>query len=95
MRISNEREYVLVSVKWTRSFLMFWGSETKDDEKRSFGGYTMDIKGCEKYTKSELEERGHKFWNNEKYFELDKTESYGVKLNDLDKFGQRKEIIWM
>ena len=43
-----KRDYVLVSRKWSQATLVFWGSFTKDDNKRSFGGYTNDINVCER-----------------------------------------------
>ena len=36
--------------------LLFWGSLTDDNAKRSFGGYTCQIDKCERYTRQELEE---------------------------------------
>lgn len=94
--ISKNREYVLVSWKWSwnKDHLMFWGSQSKDDERRSFGGYTMDVENCEKYTKDELNKENHLFWEGQKVRDLDTDETYAVKLSDLRHFGQRKTIIW-
>lgn len=96
MFINNRREYVLLSWKWSynKDILMFWGSQTEDDEKRSFGGYTMDVEGCEKYTKEELVKAHHRFWNGQKMYELDTDQSYAIKLSDLHKFGRKKTIIY-
>lgn len=49
-----KREYVLVSRKWSKSTLVFWGYYTKDNKERSFGGYTNDINVCERYTLEEI-----------------------------------------
>ena len=54
MKISDKRLYVLVSVKWTRDSLVFWGRLSKDEEQRSYGGYTDDFSSCERYTLEEL-----------------------------------------
>lgn len=60
----NERKYVIVcnqhSGMW-RGTLLFWGHRTKDDEDRSFGGYTSDIDECERYSIEELKEKGYHF----------------------------------
>lgn len=53
------RNYVIVCnrYKGIGGSLQFWGHKTKDNEKRSFGGYTSDFNACEKYTLEELEKR--------------------------------------
>ena len=63
MNVSKDRQYVIVCREHKALLspaLLFWGSLTDDDAKRSYGGYTMDIDKCERYTKDELEKwRGH------------------------------------
>ena len=53
-----ERNYVICSTRHKSMFggfvMLFWGSRTKDNEERSFGGYTSDIEKCENYTLEEL-----------------------------------------
>lgn len=94
MEISKERCYVLLSVKWTRQgSLMFWGSLTEDDKKRSFGGYTDDINACEKYTYEEVASRAWDFhkYNDERLNELKQIDSDGtwiVHIEDLSKLGR-------
>jgi len=73
---------------------MFWGTQTEDDEERSFGGYTIDVDDCEKYTKQEIVDRGHLFWEGQELFQLDTDESYAVKLDDLRQWGRKKTIIY-
>lgn len=97
MEVSKDREYVLLSWKWcwNKDHLVFWGHQTKDGEERSYGGYTMDLDTCEKYTEEELVKERHKFWKPHwRLFDLDRSESYAVKLSDLHKFGQKKTIIY-
>jgi hypothetical protein len=90
------REYVLVSWKWSwkKDHLVFWGKETRFEEPRSYGGYTMDLNSCEKYTSEDITNKGHVFWNNQKPHELDRSESYAVKISDLHNFGKTKTIVW-
>lgn len=99
MEMSKEREYVLVSVKWSRGdHLVFWGTQTEDDQPRSYSGYNMDLETCEKYTKEEVKEEYHPIWNGQKFWELKKEcwdGSWAVKVEDLHHFGQKKTIIWM
>lgn len=97
--ISKDREYVLLSVKWSKDgYLVFWGTQTKDDEKRSYSGYTMDLETCEKYTYEEAVNEHHPEWKGQKFWELQKEcwdGTWAVKIKDLHVFGQRKAIIWM
>ncbi len=101
MTISPEREYVLLSVKWSKDgYLVFWGTQTKDEEKRSYSGYTMDLDTCEKYTYDEAvkESVDRLEWKGQKFWELKKEcwdGTWAVKLSDLHNFGQKKTIIWM
>lgn len=55
--MSTERKYVLVSAKWTKEYLVFWGRLTKDEDERSFGGYTSDLNSCERYSLDEVKDR--------------------------------------
>lgn len=57
--INSERKYVIVCNEhkaMLKDTLLFWGSLTDDNSKRSFGGYTCQIDKCERYTRQELEE---------------------------------------
>ncbi|MBN3420684.1 hypothetical protein [Clostridium botulinum] len=59
-----ERNYVVVCNrhKGISGSLLFWGSKTEDNaKKRSFGGYTSDFNGCEKYMLEEIEQSGYNF----------------------------------
>lgn len=49
---------MLLSQKWSRGQLIFWGRLTDDDEERSFGGYTNDSSQCERYSLQELKNEG-------------------------------------
>ncbi len=56
-KIKPERKYVIVSNKHSGGWggcMLFWGSLTEDNEKRSFGGYTQGIDRCERYTLDEI-----------------------------------------
>ena len=58
MNVSEDRQYVIVCRRHKALLspaLLFWGSLTDDDAKRSYGGYTMYINKCERYTRDELE----------------------------------------
>lgn len=56
-KISPDRKYVIVCNEhagmWAGCAL-FWGQLTRDEEKRSFGGYTVGIDRCERYTMDEI-----------------------------------------
>ena len=58
MNVSEDRQYVIVCRRHKAILpqaLLFWGSLTDDDMERSYGGYTMDIDKCERYTRNDLE----------------------------------------
>ena len=57
VKISRDRKYVIVCNKSSGMWagcMLFWGQLTRDDEKRSFGGYTTDVDKCERYTMEEI-----------------------------------------
>lgn len=94
MEIDKERSYVLLSVKWTRGSLIFWGTVTTDNAaRRSFGGYTDDINICEKYTFEEARKESSHFheYKGETLRSLKKIEEEGtwiIDIRDLDKLGR-------
>lgn len=61
----DERNLVAVSIKHTIYGWKFgmpcwlWGSRTKDEEKRSFGGYTQYPNNAEVYSLEEWQESGY------------------------------------
>lgn len=83
-----KRDYVLVSRKWSKSTLVFWGTYTKDSKERSFGGYTNDINVCERYTLEEIISEGSHFrpfdiktfWNRS-----NSDETFYVTIEELEK----------
>jgi hypothetical protein len=55
--IAKNRKYVILCTKYKSVFpgaLLFWGSLTTDNEKRSFSAYTSDIDSCEHYSLDDL-----------------------------------------
>ena len=72
---------------------MFWGTKTKDDEERSFAGYTDDINACERYTFNEArnERHSHYEYNDEtleQLMNIDRDGTWIVHINDLEKLGK-------
>lgn len=65
----NERNLVAVSIKHTEYKWKFgkpcvlWGHRTKDEEKRSFGGYTEFPQNAEIYSLKEWHESGYAHGN--------------------------------
>lgn len=52
---NSERKYVLMTSKHASvEHPLFWGSRTKDNEKRSFGGYTSDPNKAELYLMDDI-----------------------------------------
>ena len=101
--MNKNKKYMIVTKRHegiVNNALLFWGHLTDDNEKRSFGGYTVDINKCEKYTREELEQF-RKGRNDDKnsmpfYDETDKPNYYIkhsdllVTMEDLQKLGYRK-----
>ncbi|WP_125710120.1 hypothetical protein [Lacticaseibacillus porcinae] len=53
--MSNERKYLLMTSKHSdKKHPLFWGSLTKDDEARSFSGYTNWPDKAEHYPSEEI-----------------------------------------
>lgn len=94
MELNNDREYVLLSVKWTRGSLMFWGGLTPDEsERRSFGGYTDDITACERYTYNEARKERIEFHDYEGHtlremYQIDDEGTWIIRISDLEKLGR-------
>ncbi|MBD8013853.1 hypothetical protein [Planococcus wigleyi] len=94
MKIDPARKYVLLSVKWTKNTLVFWGSLTDDNEKCSYGGYTDDIDSCERYTLEEIKNESSYFYEygGEPFYKLKKMEQDGtwaIRVDELDKLGRK------
>lgn len=93
-----DREYIIVCNKHKSNFrgaLLFWGHKTEDNEKRSFGGYTSDINGCEMYTLKEIEEKHYHFpvYKNDMSFDdFLKLDDVIIKKSDLLRFKELKTM---
>lgn len=89
-----DREYVILSLRHTgiiKDALLFWGVYTQDKEERSFGGYTVDITKCEKYTLEEIQKEKIKIYGIDFKDQAPKTiDDYAIKISDLFKLGYRK-----
>lgn len=98
MKVNDERCYVLLSIKWcTEGTLVFWGRRTLDDKERSFGGYTNDINACERYTFDEArnERHTHHKYNEgtlEELMNIERSGTWIVHIDDLDKLGRRSTV---
>jgi hypothetical protein len=61
----GERKYLAVSIKHSEykwkfgKPLILWGHRTKDEEKRSFGGYTQFPNNAEVYSLQDWRESGY------------------------------------
>lgn len=90
-----KRDYVIVSTQYIRDGLVqFWGRNTKDDEPRSFGGYTRDLDTCEKYTRKELVNSGYRFPFFRKNMNWKRTGNFYIKISDLDQLGRKMTVIY-
>jgi hypothetical protein len=87
-----KRDYVVVCVRHMRgSELMFWGGYTKDNEKRSFGGYTTDLDRCERYTEQEINNSSYNFPFYNKNMAWKKEEDFAIKISELKEIYSTKQ----
>ena len=98
--MNKDRKYMIVTKRHEGAVdnaLLFWGHLTGDNDKRSFGTYTVDIEKCEKYTKEELKQyrKGDKasmpFFNetdSHEYFI--RCRDLLVTMDELEELGYRK-----
>lgn len=93
------RNYVIVCnrYKGIGGGLLFWGTKTEDDNKRSFGSYTSDFNSCEKYTLNEIDKSGYKFpvygrdVNHDNFREV---EDFAIDVKRLERLGHRPMLIY-
>ena len=93
------RDYVIVCNEHNSMWngcLLFWGHHTKDNENRSFGGYTSDIEKCERYTLEEIRDKNYHFPVYDKRmstFSFRKHDDVIIKLSQLEKLGYAKMTV--
>lgn len=93
--MDKNRKYMIATKRHEgliREALLFWGHLTKDTEERSFGGYTVDVNNCEKYTKEELEEYRKRKFSEETMLFLDETELPLLQLLNYDLFVTMEDL---
>lgn len=94
-----ERNYVIVCNRHSGidGSLLFWGNKTKDNQKRSFGGYTSDFNNCEKYTLEDIEKSDCKFPVYGKELHHDnwrEAEDFIIEISRLKALGYRPMMIY-
>lgn len=93
------RDYVIVCNRHKSIYggLLFWGLKTKDEEKRSFGGYTGDINSCERYTLEEATNNGYNFpvygkgCNHDNFKQFD---DFIIEIKRLERLGYKPITIY-
>lgn len=92
--MANERNLVAVSIKHTKYRWKFgmpmwlWGRRTKDDEKRSFGGYTQYPNNAEVYS---LEDWAKSGYTNSDWMKID--EPVKLCVNFCKKYKQYDTVL--
>ena len=94
-----ERNYVVVCNRYrgVSGSLLFWGTNTKDNEERSFGGYTSDFNACEKYTLEEIKQSGYEFpiyGNGVNHDNYKKVDDFAIEIKRLRRLGHRPMLIY-
>ena len=90
----NERNLVAVSIKHTEYRWKFgkpcilWGHRTKDDENRSFGGYTQFPNNAEVYS---LEDWANSNYKNCQYMKID--EPVHMEVNFCKKYKKYNTVL--
>ena len=94
--MNKNRKYMIATKRHEgliRDALLFWGHLTEDNEERSFGGYTVDINKCEKYTKEELEEYRKRKFSEETMLFLDETKKPCWQLKNYDLLVTMEDLV--
>ena len=99
MKVVIDRDYVIVCNRHkgiaNGGALLFWGGYTKNEEERSFGGYTSNFEECEKYTLEEAtDKKGYNFsvYKGEKLW--GKHSDFVIRIDQLEKLGYRPMKIY-
>lgn len=91
------RDYVIVCFRhksFIKDALLYWGELTEDEDKRSFGGYTIDIEKCERYTYDEVKD-SFKVYGIDVQGGISKSiDDIAIKVEDLEKLGYRRFTIY-
>ena len=92
-RGTEKREWVLVTTRhpdMAGGALLFWGRLSPDHAKRrDFGGYTIDLDACERYTMTELRDHGEALAAEDFDIERWRDQSdFGVRVSDLPLLGR-------
>lgn len=94
-----DRNYVVVcnEHKGIAGSLLFWGSKTEDNQKRSFGGYTSNFNECEKYTLDEIDNSDYRFpvyGRDINHDNFKKVEDFAIEIKRLERLGHRPMLIY-
>lgn len=89
-----KRDFVLLSVKWTRDRLMFWGRKSEESQPRSYGGYTEDVELCERYTFEEARSERIDFHEYEgesiaRLKQINPDGTWIIRIDELEKLGSK------
>jgi hypothetical protein len=94
-----DRKYVVIcnEHKGIGGALLFWGTKTKDEDRRSFGGYTNDFNMCERYTLAEINNSGYHFpvygkdLNHDNFSKID---DFAIEVSRLKRLGYKPKLIY-
>lgn len=93
------RNYVVICSRYKGigGSLLFWGRKTKDDDERSFGGYTSDFNECEKYVLEEIDNSDYKFpvyGRDINHDNFESVEDFAIEISRLKRLGHRPMLIY-
>ena len=93
----DDRKYVVVCNRhdsnYGKSILLFWGCYSKDNEKRSFGGYNTDLNECEMYSLNDILSSGYNFKEYTPQCDWKKFDDFYIALEDLKDIGVIRTIV--
>lgn len=97
LKTTISRNYVVVCNrhKGLAGALLFWGVKTKDNEERSYGGYTSNLNYCEKYTLEEAKDRRYNFHEyTGNTCDWKKFDDFYIRIDQIPELGYRPMLIY-
>ena len=93
-----DRNYVIVCNRHKgllENCLLFWGAYTKDNQKRCFGGYTINLNKCERYTLEEAKNRKLPIYGIDlNYYNYEDVQDFVISIDRLEELDCKSMLVY-